>query len=361
MRDKVLNTSALPIAPWLDAGGPDADVVLSSRVRIARNINGVHFPAKATEEERQNVLQTLAPALATQLGNNVLLKTGMNELSALERNFLVERRLVSRELAKCGSGSGVIIDSTQRFSAMINEEDHLRCQSVRPGLNIEEPLRELEEILAGVESGTAFAFHPQLGYLTSCPTNVGTGIRASVMLHLPGLVFQDWMESVLRAAGALGMSLRGLFGEGSAPLGNVFQVSNQSTLGEDESTICCRLERIATQLIRSERTARQKLLRDEPARFADHVARSFATLKYARIIGSQEALGALFAVRLGLCLGMFAASDCRGIHQLIQDIHPAHLQSREGRELQDSERDQARAVLIRPNITYIESGTKRDE
>lgn len=351
-----ITTLAETLAPWLQTGGCDGDVVISSRVRIARNLRDRPFPLKKNlGEERQQ--QQIFPRVS-QVAESVMevpnrLKLSVDELTDADYRFLEERRLVSRELMHTDIDGGVLITPDQQLSLMINEEDHLRGQAVRAGLNLAEPYQSIAGVMAGIEQDLPFAFDRELGYLTACPTNLGTGLRVSVMLHLPGLVFCNHEERIIRAAEAMGLAVRGLFGEGSEPEGKLFQISNQSTLGEDEQTICRRLERVVRQLIMAERNARRYLMRKETLRLADYVARAFSGLKFARLISCREAFDKLFAVRLGILMGMFSVETYAPLHELLQGIQPEHLELSKGRGLDNIESAAARSVLIRRKLTYI--------
>lgn len=342
------------LAPWLQTDGCDGDVVISSRVRIARNLRGRRFPLqKDLREERHQIFSEVSQVAESVMEVPKDLRLSVEELTDADYRLLEERRLVSRELLQTHRDGGVLITPDQQLSLMINEEDHLRGQVVRAGLNLSEPYQSLSEIMAGIERELPFAFDRELGYLTACPTNVGTGLRVSVMLHLPALVFCNHEEKIIRAADAMGLAVRGLFGEGSEPEGMLFQVSNQSTLGEDEQTICRRLERVVRQLIMAERSSRRYLMRKETLRLADYVARAFSGLKFARLISCREAFDKLFTLRFGILMGMFSVDVYDPLHELLQGIQSEHLQLFMGRELDNSESAAARSVLIRRKLTYI--------
>ncbi|MFO7821285.1 MAG: ATP--guanido phosphotransferase [Lentisphaeria bacterium] len=341
------------VSPCLRLGGSDGDVVLSTRVRLARNLQGCPFPGRAGADELQETFAAVARAAKVAMDEELGLEKSISDMSMADRNFLVERRLISSDLASRGAGSGVLSGLDEQLVVMINEEDHLRCHSVYPGCDIEKPLRAVTGVVNEIESELPVAFSKELGYLTACPTNLGTGLRISIMMHLPALVFCGQEEKIFRAAGQLGLAVRGLFGEGTNPTGNLYQLSNQSTLGEDEATISSRLERISSQLVRAERSARNSLLRASSMEFTDYIARAYATLKYARVITAEEALDKLFALRLGLLIGMFDNRDLSPVHDLIQLVMPEHLQLHLHKDLKDTDRDIERAVLIRRKITYI--------
>ena len=283
----------------------------------------------------------------------------LSTLDAIEKQVLVERHLISRELAARGEGSAVIIDRKQTLSLLVNEEDHLRMQAIRTGLN----LRGAYEALAGVDDVLAgefeFAFDPSLGYLTTCPTNLGTGLRASVMLHLPGLVLSDQIGQVLQAVTKIGLAVRGLFGEGTESLGNLFQISNQSTLGESEETIIRKLERVISQVATHESNARTKLFEDDPDMVRDKIGRAYGLLRHAWVIDSKEALNHLSLLRLGGHLGLIEADSVRRCDSLLTEIQPAHLQFHAGRKLSPEERDSIRAEIVRSRLQSLKPPVNR--
>jgi protein arginine kinase len=266
---------------------------------------------------------------------------------------LVERHLISREHAARSDGSAAVIERRQSFSLMLNEEDHLRMQAIRPGLQLAAAYASLSELDAGLETQLEFAFDPTLGYLTTCPTNLGTGLRASAMLHLPALVLSDQIGQVLQAVNKIGLAVRGLYGEGTESLGNLYQISNQSTLGESEETIIRRLERVISQVALHERNARAKLLEDDPSMVADKIGRAYGVLRHAHIIDSKEALNHLSLLRLGGNLGFFPAGTATLCDTLLMDIQPAHLQLHAGRKLSAEERDTIRAEIVRSRLQTL--------
>jgi protein arginine kinase len=276
-------------------------------------------------------------------------------LSSVQKQVLVERHLISRELAARGDGSGAVIERRQMFSLMLNEEDHLRMQAIRPGLQLSSAYESLAALDTQLEGSLEFAFDPALGYLTTCPTNLGTGMRASAMLHLPGLVLSDQIGQVLQAVNKIGLAVRGLYGEGTESLGNLYQISNQSTLGESEETIIKRLERVISHVAQHEQNAREKLLEDDPDMVADKIGRAYGVLKYAHIIDSKEALNHLSLLRLGGHLGFFPTDTVVCCDTLLMDIQPAHLQLHAGRKLSPEERDALRAEIVRSRLQSLQS------
>jgi protein arginine kinase len=283
----------------------------------------------------------------------------LGDLSSVQKQVLVERHLISREHAARGDGSAAVIERRQSFSLMLNEEDHLRMQAIRPGLQLSAAFAALSDLDSELENSLEFAFDPTLGYLTTCPTNLGTGLRASAMLHLPGLVLSDQIGQVLQAVNKIGLAVRGLYGEGTESLGNLYQISNQSTLGESEETIIRRLERVISQVANHEHNAREKLAEDDPEMVADKIGRAYGVLRHAHIIDSKEALNHLSLLRLGGILGFFPAETVILCDTLLMDIQPAHLQLHSGRKLSPEERDAIRAEIVRSRLLSLDSPDNR--
>src|SRR3989449_7521264 len=251
---------------WLRGEGPHHQVVISSRVRLARNLRHRAFPGWAKKAERTAVLELIKPHVEKLPETQDSFSELLQDLSALEKQVLVERHLISREHAAKGAGSAVIMNRRQTLSIMINEEDHLRMQSIRSGLQLKQAFKLLDKIDSALEGDLEFAYDPRLGYLTACPTNVGTGMRASAMLHLPGLVLSELINQVVQAVSKIGLAVRGLYGEGTEAMGNLFQISNQTTLGEREDDIINRLSKVIETIIEKEHDARQVLLQKKPNR-----------------------------------------------------------------------------------------------
>tara|TARA_R110000850_G_scaffold202967_9_gene329084 strand:+ start:1432 stop:2343 length:912 start_codon:yes stop_codon:yes gene_type:complete len=277
----------------------------------------------------------------------------MTKLSAIEKQVLVERHLISREHAAKGTGCGTVMNRNQTISVMVNEEDHLRMQAIRPGLQLLSAYRSLDQIDSVLENDLPYAFDHQYGYLTACPTNLGTGMRASAMLHLPGLVLSEQINQTIQGANKIGLAVRGLYGEGTEALANLFQISNQNTLGTNEQEIIEHLDRVITQLIENEKNARMKILEDRPTMMQDQVGRAYAVLKYAHIITSKEALNHLSMIRLGCDLGFVPEEERETINVLLTEIQPAHLQISAKRKLTPEERDILRADIIRTSLNRL--------
>jgi protein arginine kinase len=333
--------------------GPQDRIVFSSRVRLARNLRGFPFPGWAKKADRIQVYEKVAGAVAGVPALAGCFCDTLDKLSALERQLLVERHLISREHAARTGGGGVVLNRQETLCLMINEEDHLRMQSLRPGLQLREAWAELDALDSALESHLEYAFSPEYGYLTACPTNVGTGIRVSAMLHLPGLVLTEQINPVIQSVNKLGLAVRGLYGEGTEALGNVFQVSNQMTLGESEQTILEKLDKVLRQIIEFEENARTTLVEKNPKMLFNHIGRAYGILANAHIIASKEAMNMLSLMRLGVDLGMFPGVDRSLTDELFLLIQPAHLQLLHQEKLQAEERDILRADLIRNRLRSV--------
>ncbi len=319
-------------------------IVLSSRVRLARNLQNFAFPGWAKKAERVRSLEVMRAAvekLPVMAGG---FAESMDNLSAIDKQILVERHLISREHAIKGGGSGLVLDRSESLSVMINEEDHLRMQALRAGFQLKEAWQAVDEMDSALESRLPFAFSPDLGYLTACPTNVGTGIRVSAMLHLPGLVLAELINPIVQSVNKLGLAVRGLYGEGTEALGNVFQVSNQMTLGETEAEIVERLSKVVHQMIEHELNARQKMLEEKPRVLFNHIGRAFGILSNAHSISSKEAMNLLSLVRLAHDLRMFPTVPRALFDELLLVTQPAHLQRSNPGRPEGGERELVRRI-----------------
>ncbi len=346
-------------ADWMTGGPGEHGAVLTSRIRLARNLRRHPFPGWAKRDQRAAALDLMRPAVESLTAMKDAFSHELGDLSSVQKQVLVERHLISREHAARGDGSAAVIERRQTFSLMLNEEDHLRMQAIRPGLQLTSAFAALSTLDTELEESLEFAFDPTLGYLTTCPTNLGTGLRASAMLHLPGLVLSDQIGQVLQAVNKIGLAVRGLYGEGTESLGNLYQISNQSTLGESEETIIRRLERVISQVSNHEQNAREKLLEDDPEMVSDKIGRAYGVLRYAHIIDSKEALNHLSLLRLGGTLGFFAPETVMLCDSLLMDIQPAHLQLHSGRKLSPEERDSIRAEIVRSRLQSLDSPDTR--
>ena len=338
---------------WLGELGPQQGVVLSSRIRLARNLEGYPFPPACRPATLSDVLALLVDRCG-QLPDYTVLD--MYRVHTLQAHLLVERHLISPAFAASNRPRAVVLSPDSRISLMINEEDHLRLQCLVPGLQLPEAWREacrVEEFLA---QQLQFAFDEQFGYLTSCPSNVGTGLRASAMLHLPGLAWINALENVFHQVNQLGLTVRGLYGEGSQSAGHLVQVSNQVTLGPNEDEIIAKISAVCDQLIQYECSARQQLLSQQRLVLEDRCWRSLAVLREARLLESNEAMQHLSMLRLGVDLQILPALPMELLNEMLVRIRPAGLQMESGHELAPGERDVVRARMIREMLKTEPSG-----
>lgn len=341
---------------FLDDTGPAGDIAISTRVRLARNLAGHTFPCAADVSEKQKTGEIISSAIRDNRildFNSVHSEFIPSELDDTARNLLVERRLASSEFISAPfDGKYLLVCPEERCSIMVNEEDQIRMQSIRPGYQLQEVFKEINHIDDQLSQYLPYAFDEQLGFLTSCPTNVGTGMRASVMLHLPGLVLTGQITPTIHGISKLHLAVRGIFGEGSDNRGNLFQISNQSTLGESEENILSTLSAVIDQLILHEKRARQTLLKDDRYAVLDYVGRAYGVLRHSYKLSGEEALKSLSGVRLGVDLGMFNAIDISKVNELFIATGAAHLQMLAGRELSSDERDIRRAQLCREKLKF---------
>ncbi len=333
--------------------GAHHDIVISSRVRLARNVKGHPFPGWAKKADRLSLLEAVKPAVDGLPEMEDAFSEYLQDLAATEKQILVERHLISREHAAKSTGSAVVMNRAQTLSIMINEEDHLRMQSIQPGFTLKSVFRGIDEIDTQLEKTLDYAFTPKLGYLTACLTNVGTGMRASAMLHLPALVLDDQINKVIQAVNKIGLAVRGLYGEGSEAMGNLFQVSNQVTLGESEEEILGRLNKVIEQIIEHEQNARATLLQKKTTTLLDQIGRAYGVLLHARSITSKEALNLLSFIRLGTDLGFFAATQRQPVDELFTVTQPAHLQRSTSQKLGPEDRDTLRSDIVRKRLADL--------
>ena len=324
--------------------------VISSRIRLARNVVGMPFPS-ARRREDPKVLAVLASAAADAArGLMDFQLLYMRELDDIRKNALVERHLISPMLARNTANGAVVLERSENISVMLNEEDRIREQCIVRGFDLEGAYARLSGYDAALAERLPPAFDRELGYLTACPTNLGTGMRASVMLHLPGLVLSGQIGPTIQGVNKLNLAVRGIAGEGTDNRGNLFQVSNQSTLGESEPQIIERLNHVISQLIAHEKSARQLLLQRDQFALLDHVGRAYGTLRHCYRLSSEEALNSLSLIRFGVDLGMFTNVNVHIVNELFIAIGAAHLQHAAGHELSAAERDVARAALCRERL-----------
>jgi len=333
--------------------GPHDRIVMSSRVRLARNLKDAAFPGWAKKPERVRVFDLVRPAVESLPEMKDAFSEAMDNLSALDKQILVERHLISREHAAKSSGSGLVLNRDETFCVMINEEDHLRMQALRPGLQLRQAWSAIDQLDSELERKLNYAFNNELGYLTACPTNLGTGIRVSAMLHLPGLVLAEQINPIIQSVNKLGLAVRGLYGEGTEALGNVFQVSNQMTLGEDELTIVERLDKVLSQIIEHEENARLMLMEKKPKVVYNHIGRAYGILANAHSISSKETMNLLSLLRLGVDLGVFPGMERALVDELFILTQPAHLQRQLSDKLSAEERDLIRADMMRERLKNV--------
>ena len=335
---------------WLADSGPDDDIAISTRIRLARNFSETPFPIAGNQDALLQVRELAGQAI---LNSEALVDPMEFELPALsdtEKRLLLERRLISRDMLNPNPASVLLADRDESLAVMINEEDHLRIQALSPGFQLESVWQRINQFDDVLASRIPYAFDPRLGFLTSCPSNLGTGMRASVMLHLPGLVMAGQIAAVKQALGKLGLAVRGFYGEGSENFGNLFQISNQSTLGESEPQILERISSIVKQIIIHEKQSRQVLLDQKQSFLLNQVGRAYGILRHGYMISSEEALNSLSALRLGVDMKMFSSVDIHTVNELFLNVQPSHLQIAEHKELSQEERDTARATLIRETL-----------
>ncbi len=335
---------------WLKGTGANSDIVMSSRIRLARNLKKFPFTDWADKKNQRAVLEKIKKAIDKSSCFKKSLFLKLDELSNIDIQFLLERQLISRELAAKKGPRAVCISDKEVFSIMINEEDHLRLQIIQPGFDFSESWRLIDRIDDELSSNLGFAYSSKLGFLTACPTNTGTGMRASAMLHLPTLVINKRIEKILETITKLSFAARGLYGEGTEAAGNFFQISNQITLGRSETDIINDIKRIIKQVIDHERDSRIRLLKNNLLEVEDKICRAYGILKNARIISSGEAISLLSTLKLGVDLELVKSINRSLVNELFVLVQPAHLQKIEGRALTPEERDMKRAQLIRKRL-----------
>lgn len=341
---------------WFEKNSVGDDVVISSRVRLARNIEKYNFPSRLKNEDAHMVIGDVEKAVMKAHENNGYFRSiNMNEVSSIEKVAMVERHVISPNFVQSQIPTGLIISEDESISIMINEEDHLRIQSITNGLNLQEALDNAYRIDDLLEEKITYAYDEKIGYLTSCPTNVGTGLRASYMIHVPALETTGKLQFILDAIGKFGITVRGIYGEGSKARGSVFQISNQITLGHSENEIIDNLTSLTKQIVEQERALRNRLLSEKKLQFQDAVFRSYGVLANARIMTSKEAMSLLSDIKLGYELGILKSDTDNpiNIYGLMTCIQPANLQKKINKELRLEERDIERATYIRNNLPKI--------
>jgi protein arginine kinase len=336
------------VGDWLSSGSPESDVVVSTRIRLARNVAGFPFVSRLKEEQAVELAKTLRDRILEATLAEEVTYLSLRETSKVCRDLLLERNLISRELATAKWERGVAFGRDETVGVMVNEEDHLRIQVLLAGLALDGAWERMESVDRALVQRIDYAYHPEFGFLTACPTNVGTGMRVSVMLHLPGLgMAEREMKKVFNAAAKTNLAVRGLHGEGTRATGDFYQVSNQITLGRSEMDILEDLRRILPHILKFERDVRRELVQNQRASMEDRICRAFGLLKSARSISTDEAIAHLSAVRLGVHLGFLRDLDLAAVNRLLVLSQPGHLQARAGKELEAEERDVERAALLR--------------
>lgn len=355
-------------AEWLRGLGDSSDVVMSSRVRLARNISGFPFTPQASRIDRTQILEAckhrilnMSTTDVSDTKNAQFMWIDLHQVGREDRSLLVERQLMSRQHAKgrLANGKGgldeprsvAVLVPDERVSIMVNEEDHIRMQSIHSGLSLGACLKEANELDDQIEAGMDYAYHPRFGYLTACPTNVGTGLRLSVMLHLPGLKLSGELDKVRRAAHDMGLAVRGFYGEGSESNGEFYQLSNQTTLGKSDEMLLREMEQeIIPRVVGYERHARKNLLANRRDLLEDQVWRALGTLRHARMIKVGETMELLSLVRLGVLTKLIEGISLEQVHGLLLNTQPMHLQRTLGTALTQQQRRTARAELIRKQL-----------
>jgi len=336
---------------WLDASGPKATIVLSTRIRLARNVRGIAFSQRAKDGDRMAVLERVGEAVAASTRMSGAVTFHLDRLDRPDRQLLHERHLVSKELAgldresRPRPGAALLVQGP--VGVMVNEEDHLRLHGMRSGFDLEDAYAAVEAVDADLGRLLPFAFHPEFGYLTSCPTNAGTGLRASVLIHLPGLVLTKEINKVLQGLAQVGLTFRGLYGEGSEVVGNFFQLSNQTTLGKAEDELVDHLGKIVRQVIEYEEQAREVLVKTAPEEVEDKTWRAYGLLKHARRLTFEETMNLLSGVRLGMGLNLLPGPSVYTLNKLLIYTQPAHLAAMDGRSTGDRELPTVRAAYVR--------------
>lgn len=342
-----------PLTPWLSGAGPEGDIVLSSRVRLARNLKNQPFPGRASADKLGEIvaeLQDIPDELAAHDGREYAF-VALEQLASLTRNVLVEKHIISPNHVATAKNRALIVRDDAGVSIMVNEEDHLRLQCLESGLNLADAFATAATVDDLIEAKHDLAFEEHIGYLTACPTNIGTGLRASVMVHLPALALTKQMGTMVAIATRLGLTVRGLYGEGTEADGNIFQISNQVTLGRSEQDIINNLSSVVKQIVDKERMARSLLSNETPDALADRVWRAFGVLRYARSLSATEALALLSEVRLGMDLQVIDEARPEVFNQLLVTTRPNFLQKLSGEAiLHTADSNKLRAKLVRSSL-----------
>ena len=339
-------------SPWLSDDGPDADVVMSCRVRLARNIVGFPFVGRADDAQRLEILRITEQVLLSLELAEGMFWVDLTQSPTRDRQLLMERHLISRNLAEADFPRAVAVSGDECLSIMVNEEDHLRMQALGPGLDLDSLANRINEVDDALESRLDFAFSRRWGYLTACPTNVGAGIRMSVMMHLPALKLTGEIDCVRRAAKDLHLAVRGYYGEGSESAGDFYQISNQITLGRSEKDLLTEFrDHVLPQIIEYELEARRMLVERNPQLLDDRIHRALGILRSAHLLGAEEAMKLLSRVRLGIRLKRLPGLGLGTVIHLLLQVQTAHLQKAVGASLNPDQRREARAKLVREALS----------
>ena len=339
---------------WLRGSGPMSETVISSRVRLARNVKGYPFLGAAERKQRRELEERIRETILEAELAPKMLYVDLDQASDVDRDLLVERHLISKQHATAEGARGVALGQDENLSIRVNEEDHLRLQVLRSGLQLDEAWEQINGIDDRLEDELEFSYHPRFGYLTACPTNIGTGIRVSVMLHLPALKLTGEIEKVFRAAKDMKLAVRGLYGEGTEATGDFYQISNQTTLGKEEQEILDDFKHTTIpRIIDYEHHARRTLRSERPIALDDIVFRALGVLRSSRLMSSDEALRLLSHLRLGIHLGRVKDVEIKAINELVLMTQPAHLQKLMGKKLDGDERKAARAEFIRHKLGAV--------
>jgi len=340
---------------WYEQNVPDSDVVISSRVRLARNLESYPFSGKLHEDQAVslvNQVKAITP-FSSENDSRRYYACNISTLSEIDKSAMVERHIVSPLLAAKEQTTGLILSEDETVSVMINEEDHVRIQAIVGGMNLEQAYELADKIDDAAYEQLHFAYDEKYGYLTECPTNAGTGMRASCMVFLPALSSARLVQKLIEEVGKYGMTIRGIYGEGSKSLGSMFQISNQKTLGNSEREIVENLKRIVVQVVKQERKRREYMLSLNSEELKDQVYRTYGTLKYARQLTSDDAMTLLSQLKFGMDCDLIKFDREFNIHKLMMGVQPGSLQWTLGKNVGSATRDQARAEYIRNELPTI--------
>jgi len=355
-----LDELAQKCGEWLRGSGPQSDIVMSSRIRLARNLAEFPFVRRCSDQDRAGVEKSVRQAMNKVTPWKECVYLDVASLDTVDRQFLVERQLISRELADAQGPRGALIESGETFSIMVNEEDHLRLQVMQSGLNLDAVWEQISRLDDHLEEHLTYAYHPRLGYLTACPTNVGTGMRVSVMLHLPALVLTKQIEKVFRALQKISLAVRGFYGEGSQFMGDFYQVSNQITLGRAEPDLLKQVAEVVPVIIEYERQARGFLVKESKKDLHDRVSRAYGILCTAQTISSEETMHLLSSVRMGINLGLISDLEISVLNKLFMHTQPAHLQKLRGMELDSADRNIERAGYLQRHLKKVDGEAEKN-